>query len=206
MQKHFRNFLRSVVVFPALTASLAFSPVTGIVQSPTAAAIFPIQTRTLSSEEIANKQLIAKEAAQIDAYLAGRNSPLSGYGQKFVEAADRNGLPHFSVVAITVIESGGVNHCKNDKNNYMGWGSCTGEKFESIEDAIDTVADTIGGNSDNPKMVRVYQGKSFEKVLGIYNGNGYIGRKYIPKVKSVMDKIATVQVDDSLASADKPEA
>jgi hypothetical protein len=204
MQKPFRNFLRSVVVFPALTASLALSPISGIAKSPTVAVIFPVQTRTLSSEEVANQQLITKEAAQVDKYLLERGSPLAGYGRKFVEAADRNGLPHFSIVALTVIESGATVHCKNDPYNYMGWDSCNGNKFESQNDAIDTVADTLGAHSDNPKMVRAYQGKSFEKILGTYNG--YVNTRYIPNIKIVMEKIANIDVDESVANADKPQA
>jgi hypothetical protein len=205
MQKTFKNIMQSFVVFPVLTASLALSPFTGIVAgSPSAAAIFSDQTRTLSSEEADNQQQITEKAAKIDTYLTKRGSPLAGYGRKFVESAEANGLPTYSVVAVAIIESGGTNPCFSDKDNYFGWGSCKGEKFNSVSDAIDTVASTLGGNSDNPKMVRVYKDKTFEQKLIRYNGG--VNLKYVPNIKIVMQKIEGMQIDESLALVKKSDA
>lgn len=92
-------------------------------------------------------------------------TPLNGYGNKFIEVADKNGLDWRLLPAISVREtSGGIHLCNNPKahNNPFGWGSCK-IGFNSFNEAIETVGYKLSN-------LPVYKGKTIEKKLYYYNG------------------------------------
>ncbi len=207
MQKNLKTILQSFAVVPVLTASFAFGGLPGVVAgSPLAAVIYPDQNRTTSGELADNKQELALEAAKVDAYFAKYDRPLAGYGQKLVQAAVDNDLPPYAVAALAQIEtSGGQHGCAVKMKNPFGYGSCK-IAFKSIDEAIETVAEVISGNSSNPKLAAYYKGKSFETQLVVYNGKG-VNPNYVPNVKAVMNQIDSIDVSEQmLAAASKAKA
>jgi hypothetical protein len=208
MQKRYHKFLQAAVIFPSLITQLAFAPVSGTnVSSPSAVAISSDQTRTLSSDSADNKQqtvadeALDLEAAKIDTYLANRGAPLAGYGHVFAKAAINNGLPYATIVAVDIIESGGgIEPCKNDIENSLGYNSCHGTKFKSVDDAINTVAVTLAGKS--PDTRTFYEGKTLAQKLRAYNGPP--NPQYVTLVLSVMNQINQTDVSGQpVASVDK---
>ena len=200
MQKHLSKIMQSFVVFPILTASFALNPVSGVTAGfPTAAAIFSDQNRTLSSETAANQQLdLEKKAAKVDAFFAQYDRPAEGYGLALVKAAQKYGLPDYSIAAILQVESSGLAHsCPNNKANGFGYGSCDGVHFDSVEEAIDTVAKTLAGKS--APTARFYEGKDFTTRLNVYNG--YANSKYVMNINWVMDKIDNMNTTPDVAMA-----
>ena len=196
MQKHYRNFLQSVVAFPLLALQLAVAPVGAVSNLPTAAAISPEQNRNLASETTDNNQLdLITKGAKIDAYLAGRESPLEGYGLVLAKAAEDNGLDYRVIAAVAVVESGAGakkgQACKKDPENVFGFMSCKKVDFDSYEEAIDTVARTLGGNIKSSAYH--YVGKSLKGKLIAYNGAA--NPNYVPNVMITMNKIDQMDVE-----------
>jgi hypothetical protein len=76
-------------------------------------------------------------AAQIDAYLRGKKSPLAGYGKSFVTAGRRYGVSPALLVAIAGAESS-FGRINSGKFNSFGWGP--GINFPSFDAAINDVA------------------------------------------------------------------
>ena len=199
MHKHFRTSLQSFVAFPVLAASLVISPLTGLMAgSPSVAAISPDTNRTLASEAAVNQQsdIDAKaeadldtKAEKIDAYFAQYNLPMAGEGHKLVEAAEANDLPWPLLAAISMRESTGGAHEYNGYNAF-GYGSA---KFSSYDQAIDTVAATIGGNKTG--TARFYANKSIPDRLTTYNGNAVAG--YADSVQGIMNKIEAMPTSSS---------
>ena len=187
MHKHFKKSLQSLVAFPVLAASLVSPFSGGLAGSPTAAVISPETNRPLSSLVTFNqKSDLDRKAQKIDAYFAKNNFPLAGQGKKLAAAAEKNDLPWTLVASMAVIESTAGRHaCPNDKNNVFGWGSCHGEKFDSIDDAIDTIAESISGNRD--ATARYYDGKKLKDILETYNGRA--NPLYVQKIMWTMDQI-----------------
>jgi len=209
MQKYYHRFLQSAVAIPILATQLVLSPVSGANAGfPTAAAISPDQNRPLSSEVADNKQLdpdekalVATEAKKIDAYFGQYDLPMEGEGYKLAEAAVVNGLPPASLAAIAFNEStadkfGCSYKDGSSKNNPFGYGSCK-ISFDSMDEAIDTVAETLAGKID--ATARFYQGKTFEQKLRIYNGYG-ANAHYVPNVKYVMAQIDQMDIADDSGS------
>ena len=188
MHKYFKNSLQALVAFPVIATTLV-SPFSGTsLGSPTAAVISPDTNRPLTSQIAVNQQSndLEAKAQKIDAYLAQRNSPMVGQGKKFVLAAEKNDLPWPLIASMSVIESGAGNEaCPGNKYNVFGWGSCHGEKFDSYDDAIDTVAKAVAGNSDTTK--RYYDGKSLPDILETYNGRA--NSHYVENTMWVMNQI-----------------
>src|SRR4051812_37303324 len=186
MHKNVRKFLHSFVAFPVMAASLVTSPLLATTGLPNAAVISPDSNRPLASVVAANQQSdLDIKAQKVDAYFAKYDLPLEGKGDKLVAAAKENDLPPYLVAALAVVEStGGKFACKNDRDNAFGYGSCKGVKFDSVDEAIDTVARTIAGNS--PKTARYYDGKDIRARLETYNGRA--NPKYVQNVMWVMDQ------------------
>ena len=108
-----------------------------------------------------------------------------------VQAAVDNDLSPYTLAALATVEStAGKFACPNDPNNVFGWNSCHGPKFDSMQDAIDTVAATIAGN--NPKTAAYYAGKDSETRLEVYNG--YANDEYVANVKWAIKKMDSMQV------------
>ncbi len=183
MHKHFKNSLQSLVAFPVMATTL-ISPFSGAnIGSPTAAVISPDSNRPLSSMVTVNQQSddLAGKAKKIDTFFAKNNSPLAGQGKKLVTAAEKNDLPSMAQVE----SSGGIHACPNDKDNVFGWGSCHGERFDSYDDAINTVAESISGNRS--ATAKYYEGKKLSDVLETYNGRA--NPLYVKKIMWVMNQI-----------------
>lgn len=121
-------------------------------------------------------------ASRIDAYFAKYKMPLKGYGAKFIEVADKNGMDWRLLPAIAVQESTGGKHmCYN---NPFGWGSCK-IKFDSLEKAIEEVGLNLSGN--DIATSRYYGGgKTIHQILWAYNGT--VNSKYPGAVQNIMKK------------------
>ncbi len=112
-------------------------------------------------------------AETIDSYFSKKKMPLAGYGKEFVAEADRNGIDWRLLPAIAVRESsGGLHACGN---NPLGWNSCRGDDFNSIEEAISFVSSRIGNSP-------YYKGKKLDDILYTYNPFDW----YVKEVKLIM--------------------
>lgn len=131
------------------------------------------------------------KAEAIDVYFELRGMPLAGMGMKMVEEAEKNNLDWRLLPAIAVREStGGKFKCKKVENNPFGWGSCK-ISFNSLDEAIETVAKNLGGN--NPKTSRHYDNKSIKQILRAYNPPSIVPR-YAEQVISIMNDIGEADV------------
>ena len=131
------------------------------------------------------KDLKAKADA-IDNYFKSRNMPLFGMGMKMVKEAENNDIDWRLLPAISVREStGGKSDCIKVKNNPFGWGSCK-IGFNSIDEAIETVARNLGGN--NPNTEKHYADKTVTQILRAYNPPSIVLR-YAQQVISIMNII-----------------
>ena len=129
------------------------------------------------------KDLKAKADA-IDSYFKLHDMPLSGLGMKMVEEAEKNEIDWRLLPAIAVREStGGKFDCKKVENNPFGWGSCK-ISFNSIEEAIETVAKNLGGN--NPNTAKHYDDKTTKQILRAYNPPSIVPR-YAEQDMSIMN-------------------
>ena len=187
MHKYFKNSLQALVAFPVIATTLV-SPFSGTtLGAPTAAVISPETNRPLTSMVTVNQHddLDAK-AQKIDAFFAQRKLPMAGQGKKLAAAAEKNDLPWPLIASMAVIEStAGVHACPDNKYNVFGWGSCHGEKFDSYDDAIDTVAAAVAGKSSTTK--RYYEGKTLPDILETYNGSA--NPDYVENTMWVMNQI-----------------
>ena len=187
MHKKFKNSLQSLVAFPVMATALV-SPFSGAnIGSPTAAVISPDTNRPLSSLVTVNQQDdMDQKAKKIDAFFASRNLPMAGQGKALVAAAEKNDLPWALIASMAVIEStAGVHACPDDSNNVFGWNSCNGPKFASMDDAINTVAETVSAHRDPTK--KFYEGKKLSDILETYNGRA--NPMYVQNINWVMDQI-----------------
>lgn len=127
------------------------------------------------------------EAAAIDSFFAKRNMPLAGYGQEMVDAAQRNKIDWRLLPAISVRESsGGLQSCGA---NPFGWASCQ-STFSTIDDAINTVARSLGGNATSTRSY--YAGKTTAEILTAYNPPA-IAPNYVSQVEAIMAQIGPEQ-------------
>lgn len=166
------QFARGLILLPFLT-----------IGSPLAMLNTNLALRaSVQGSVISTKDLQAEHARKIDAYFAKRNMPLEGYGAKLAKEAEDNDIDWRLLPAIAIKEStGGKFACHN---NPFGWGSCQ-IKFSSFDDAIETVAQNLGGN--NPVTEKYYKGKTNEEKLYAYNGS--VIPKYTSEVLAFMDLI-----------------
>ena len=117
----------------------------------------------ITQEEVKRKD----KADAIDAYFAKHDAPLEGYGMKFVLEAEKNEIDWRLLPAIAMREStGGIHACKKVPNSVFGWGSCK-ISFNSIDESIEIVAESLGGN--NPNTARHYDNKTVTQILNKYN-------------------------------------
>jgi len=142
-------------------------PLSGVSAIPDFTAI----TNTLASENSVIKtqeEVIREEKAEkIDTLLASYNSPLEGHGMKFVTEAEKQEIDWRLLVAIAGRESTfGKHPCKRVTNSFLGYGSCR-INFESVDDAIEKVSASLGGNDEN--TAHHYDGKTTLQILRKYN-------------------------------------
>jgi hypothetical protein len=136
-------------------------------------------------------KILKAEAKAIDAYFAEHDMPLEGTGLKMAKEAETNDLDWRLLPAIAVREStGGKNDCKKVENNPFGWGSCK-IGFDSIEEAIETVAKNLGGN--NPNTAKHYDNKTTKQILRAYNPPSVVP-KYAEQVMSIMKDIGDAEI------------
>ncbi len=177
--------MQSVVALPLFAIAM---PITGVmpVVAPTAiisdnSVDSAVVSTLLTPEEEAIR---AERAAKIDALLEKYNSPLAGYGRKFVDEAEKNNIDWRLVVSISGIESTFARHsCKKATNSFLGYGSCK-MSFKSADEAIERVSMSLGGN--NPNTAHHYDGKTTLQILRKYNS---VIPTYPQKVTQIMKMI-----------------
>jgi hypothetical protein len=191
-KQNITKFLQSVVTIPLF----AIVPITGIASQ----AINPsIEIGKIVSSVIEPKVIITPEeqvrierAAKIDALLEKYNSPLAGYGMKFVIEAEKNDIEWNLLVSIAGVESTFARHaCKKATNSFLGYGSCKID-FKSADDAIEKVSASLGGN--NPNTAHHYDGKTTAQILRKYNS---VIPDYPQKVYRIMKMIDNTKIDDT---------
>ncbi len=142
----------------------------------------PIIDVVTQNQEISATKLEKKHAQVIDSYFESRNMPLAGFGLKMVLEAQNNDIDWRLLPAIAIRESsGGKNICGN---NPFGWGSCK-IHFDTVDEAIETIAWNLGGN--NPNTEKYYNLNDTRHKLHHYNGT--VIRRYEDQVLSIMDQI-----------------
>lgn len=117
---------------------------------------------------------------RIDQYFTKRNMPLAGYGEQFVDAAEKCDIDWRLLPAISVRESSGGKHDRN--NNPFGWASAR-VKFDDYAHAINTVADHLCGFM--PTTARYYKDKTTYQRLWAYNGT--VLHSYPKEVIQIME-------------------
>lgn len=158
--------------------------VTPIVSIDGARNIF-VQATDITPEE---PVIVDTRAARIDAYFGRWDLPLEGHGTFMVEMADKYNIDWRLIPAIAMREStGGKFACYN---NPFGWGSCK-IKFDSFEEAIESIAKNLGGHNPNTEVY--YKGKTTEEKLHFYNGT--VIKTYVREVVKIMDRIETQTID-----------
>lgn len=136
---------------------------------------------------------VEQRAAKIDAFFTVKgNLPLAGQGVTFVTYADKYGIDWRLIPAKSFRETtGGKFACKKDRFNAFGWGSCRGEKFDSYEDAIETVTRNLSGN--NPNTAYFYKGKSVDEIIDAYNPPSVAPKNYKQQIKDTMAAISNIE-------------
>lgn len=185
MSKTLHQVFRSFIIVPFLATSLSISSFNAVIEQAV--------TREIENEAALQAQAERVEKAKkIDTYFANNNMPLAGFGMKMVLEAEKNDLDWRMIPAIAIREStGGIYACKSKKAQFnpFGWNSCR-SGFKSFDDAIERLAQHLGGNHDNTK--RYYHGKGNRQILETYNPPSIVAT-YADEVLRIMAKIeATV--------------
>lgn len=159
--------MQSIVAIPMLAVAM---PLTGVQSIPDSTTINANKVEVTSSViTTQEKEELKKKADAIDSFLESRDSVLAGYGEKFVTEAEKNDIDWRLLVSIAGRETTFGRHmCKNPKapNNPFGWGSCK-IGFKSIDESIEKVSMSLGGNSEN--TAHHYSGKTTLQILRKYN-------------------------------------
>ncbi len=178
------RYLQSIVAIPMLSVALPLTGVGSIPEStPSNANKVEVTSSVITTQE---KEDFKRKADAIDTFLTKRGSVLAGYGAKFVEEAEENDIDWRLLVSIAGRETTfGRNMCKNPKapNNPFGWGSCK-IGFKSIDEAIEKVSASLGGNSEG--TAHHYEGKTTLQILRKYNS---VIKYYPEEVRRIMKLI-----------------
>jgi hypothetical protein len=159
--------------------------------------ILQLETDAEKKARLAEEKEKASNAENVDKYFASMNLPLAGYGETFVEVAEKYDLDYRLLPAIAMRESTGGKHpCPGGNKNIFGWNSCK-TKFSSYEEAIDKVGAHLAGEVKSTKGY--YGNKSVRKKLRTYNS---VIPPYVDQVVSIMNKIEKGPVYESLAKID----
>jgi len=162
-KKDILRYLQSIIAIPMVAIAL---PLAGVSQLPSLTAIDNLKTENsviITQEEVARKE----KALMIDTYFESHGAPLKGRGLKFVLEAEKNDIDWRLLPAIAMREStGGIHACKRVPNSVFGYGSCK-MGFKSIDESIEIVARSLGGN--NPNTARHYSDKTTLQILKKYN-------------------------------------
>jgi hypothetical protein len=178
------RYLQSIVAIPMLAVAMPLTGIQSISDStPSIANKVEVTDSAITTQEKAD---FKRKADAIDKFLTSRKSVLAGYGAKFVEEADKNEIDWRLLVSIAGRETTfGKNMCKNIKapNNPFGWGSCK-IGFKSIDESIEKVSMSLGGNSEN--TAHHYEGKTTLQILRKYNS---VIKNYPNEVERIMKMI-----------------
>lgn len=141
---------------------------------------------------VVESQEIDERAKNIDEYFAKNNLPLAGYGETFVEVADKYDLDYRLLPAIAMRESTGGKHACPYGNgaNVFGWHSCK-TKFNSYEESIDKVGAHLAGEIKSTS--HYYGNKTVWKKLRTYNS---VIAPYPDQVIAIMNKIEKAKIDE----------
>lgn len=182
MNKHkIRQYLQSIVAIPMFAVA---TPLIGVSPLPSPAIVISQNTPAAEVSVITTQEAETskKRAEAIDAFFASRNSPLEGYGMKFVEEAEKNDIDWRLLAAISVIESNaGKQACKKADNSVLGFGSCKMD-FKSIDHSIEVVSMKISGNDSK----YYHKEMTTPQILKKYNS---VIPTYVQKVTKVMKMI-----------------
>lgn len=142
----------------------------------------------ITQEEVERKEEEAerKEKAElVDNFFESYEAPLEGHGMKFVLEAEKNDIDWRLLPAIAMRESTGGKHaCKKVSNSVFGYGSCK-MSFNSIDESIEVVAKSLGGN--NPNTASHYDDKTTLQILKKYNS---VIPTYSKEVVKIMKNIS----------------
>jgi hypothetical protein len=177
------SYLNSIIAIPMLAIAM---PLSGVGTIQNIDAINSNLTREnsviITQEEVSRKE----KADAIDAYFEANDAPLLGHGMKFVLEAEKNEIDWRLLPAIAMRESTGGKHaCKKASNSVFGYGSCK-MSFDSIDESIEIVARSLGGN--NPNTARHYDDKTTIEILKKYNSiiPGY-AKQVVKIMKAIKD-------------------
>jgi hypothetical protein len=192
-KKKFTVFLQSFVAIPMLAIGAPLAGITPLQATPmamvqssnTTVSASTITTPAAQAQLEQDKKQDKKNAVTLDAYFASYDSPLEGYGAKFVAEARKNGIDWRLLPALAMREStGGKQACKRVANSVFGYGSCK-ISFKSIDESIERVAASLGGN--NPNTVQHYApGSTTSQILHKYNT---VIKGYTNEVQTIMKSI-----------------
>ena len=160
------RYLQSIVAIPMMAVVIPLGGAQAIPDTTTHNVKIEVSSSAITTLE---QEDLKEKADTIDSFLKSRGSVLAGYGAKFVEEARVNEIDWRLLVSIAGRETTfGKNMCKNPKapNNPFGWGSCK-FGFDSIDDSIEKVSASLGGNSEN--TAHHYQDKTTTQILRKYN-------------------------------------
>ncbi len=184
------QFLQSFVAIPLFAVTM---PLSGVAittpMAPESAKIVTVSTLPAITPQ---EEAIRKEQArEIDDFLEKRNSPLAGYGQKFVDEAYKNGIDYRLLVAISGRETGFADPrfmCKRAGivNNAFGYGSCK-ISFKSIDESIEVVSKKLGGN--DPKLKHYHDKMTSDQILKKYNPDSIVPgySKQVVRIMKMID-------------------
>lgn len=154
--------------------------------------MIPVITAEIKDGISSDTVVVDNRAKNIDEYFAKNNLPLAGYGQVFVDVADKYDLDYRLLPAIAMREStGGKRACPNDKDNVFGWNSCK-TTFGTYDEAIDKVGAHLAGEIGTTKSY--YGNKTVWKKLRTYNS---VIKPYPDQVIGIMNKIEKAPIDES---------
>lgn len=176
------SIVRSFIIVPIVASTLSMNAFTASVNK----VMLPEEQTVLQAEELALQKEREENAAKINAYFAQYDLPLAGYGMKIVIEGEKYGIDPFLIASIAMRESTGCKFIPKNSNNCFGWGKA---KFESINNAIETIAMNLGGH--NPNTARYYKGKSLEGILKSYNS---VIPSYTQEIVSIMKRIDQMPV------------
>lgn len=176
------RFLQSFVAIPMLAIT---TPIAGITPLPdTTVTINQNNVSESSTITTQEDKTLEERALEIEALLESYDSPLKGYGKKFVLEAEKNDIDWRLLVAISGVESTfGRHSCKRVKNSFLGYGGCS-INFKSVDEAIEKVSASLGGNHKN--TAHHYEGKNTVQILKKYNS---VIPTYTSKVIRIMKMI-----------------
>jgi len=181
--------LQSIIAIPMLAIAMPLAGVSSILNTT----VNPIQIMGENSVITAQEEVTRKEKADaVDSFFAKYNTPLEGYGMKFVLEAEKNDIDWRLLPAISFRETtGGIHSCKSVKapNNNFGWGSCK-IGFDSVEESIEHISKTLSGN--NPKSKYYSNDMTTEQILKRYNPD-YIIPGYSKQVMKIMEMIHSTE-------------